>query len=214
MDPSKQVRRVSVDHDAEVLVPAGPFLFGGAREVRYLPPFVIDRYPVSVARYSRFLWEAGYPLPPGWGDADGPPDRRDHPVTNVSYFDARTFARWFGRELPTEEQWEKAARGTDDRRYPWGNRFNMRNLNSRVSRKRGTTPIDAYPSGASTFGVVDLAGNVWEWTDSWFDRASDLKVLKGGCHALTKEHAVISVRHFNDPSFSNNLTGFRTVRRL
>jgi formylglycine-generating enzyme required for sulfatase activity len=194
-----------------VLVPAGPFSFGEGQELRYLAPFRIDRYPVTVARYAEFLAATGHPAPVGFEGIAGDPDRADHPVTRVSWFDARTFCDWCGRRLPTEEQWEKAARGTDDRAYPWGERFDVRRLNSRAAKKRDTTPVWAYPDGASPFGVLDLVGNVWEWTESWFDGTGELIVLKGGCHALTKEHAAISHRHFNDPAFGNNLTGFRTV---
>jgi formylglycine-generating enzyme required for sulfatase activity len=200
--------------DETVLVPAGPFCFGENRELRYLPPFRIDRYPVTVARYAEFVRETGHAHPGRWPDAGGMPDRMDHPVTGMSWFDAMAFARWAGRTLPTEEQWEKAARGTDERAYPWGERFSVRNLNSRAAKKRGTTPVTMYPDGASPFGVVDMCGNVWEWTNSWFDGAGDLKVLKGGSYALTKEYAAIDWRHYNDPAFGNNLTGFRTVEPL
>ncbi|MHC4473055.1 MAG: formylglycine-generating enzyme family protein [Planctomycetota bacterium] len=200
--------------DETVLVPAGPFLFGEDQELRYLPPFRIGRYPVTVCAYSRFVVETGHFLPEGWETRAGPPDRQDHPVTGVSFLDALTYARWAGRRLPTEEQWEKAARGTDGRLYPWGRKFNVRRLNSRAAKKRDTTPVTAYPEGASPFGVVDLAGNAWEWTSTWYDLEGDLKVLKGGCHALTKEYAKASYRHFNDPRFANSTTGFRTVEPL
>lgn len=202
------------DESTDILVPAGPFLFGEDAELRYLPPFQMDRYPVTVARYSRFLRETRHPGPTGWNGADGPAGLAHHPVTSVTFFDVVAFALWAGRGIPTEEQWEKAARGTDGRTYPWGSRFNVRSLNSRAAKKRGTTPVDAYPDGASPFGLLDMAGNVWEWTDSWFDIACDLKVLKGGCHALTKEYAAAGYRHYNDPRFGNTLTGFRTVLSL
>lgn len=204
----------AMTHAAQVLVPAGPFLFGEHRREQYLAPFRIDRFPVTVARFSVFVRTTGHHLPPGWRDERGPLSMQGHPVTGVSFHDCLAFAGWQGQALPTEEQWEKAARGTDGRTYPWGSRFNLRNLNSRASRKRNTTPVDLYPDGRSPFGVHDLVGNVWEWTDSWFDGAEDLKVLKGGCHALTKEYAAAYVRHFNDPDFGNNLTGFRTVELL
>ena len=144
-----------------------------------------------------------------------PTGRAINPVTGVNFFDAGAFAHWLGRSLPSEGQWEKAARGTaDERIYPWGMRFNVRHLNSRGAKKRDTTPVDHYPDGASPFGVLDMSGNVWEWTETWFDENQDLMLLKGGCHALTKQYATISHRHFNDPGFANNLTGFRTIELL
>jgi formylglycine-generating enzyme required for sulfatase activity len=200
-----------VETDEQVLVPAGPFLFGEDLEQHYLPPFLIDRFPVTNRKYAAYLAETGRRTPGNWEGGQPPPALLDHPVTRVSFFDAMAYAAWFGRTLPTEEQWEKAARGTDGRIYPWGDQFNLRNLNSRASKLRGTSPVYRYRAGASPFGVMDMAGNVWEWTVSWFDLDADLKVLKGGCHALTKEHARAGSRHFNDPAFGNNLTGFRTV---
>lgn len=197
-----------------VLIPAGPFYFGEVGELRYLPPFRIDRFPVTIARYSEFLDATGHDAPAGWSRiaAQG---RENHPVTAVNFFDAGAFAHWLERDLPSEEQWEKAARGTSDERiYPWGMRFDVRRLNSRGAKKRDTTPVDHYLEGASPFGILDMSGNVWEWTETWFDENQDLMVLKGGCHALTKQYATISCRHFNDPGFANNLTGFRTVEVL
>jgi formylglycine-generating enzyme required for sulfatase activity len=196
-----------------VLIPAGPFHFGEDGELRYLPPFRIGRFPVTVESYAGFLEGTGHHEPRDW-KAMSAPRRRRHPVTGVTFFDALAFAEWLGHDLPTEEQWEKAARGTDERRYPWGQEFNVRNLNSRGAKKRDTTAVGRYPSGVSPFGVEDMAGNVWEWTDSWFDENDDLKVLKGGCHTLTKQYATVSYRHFNDPGFANTLTGFRTVEAL
>ena len=200
--------------DETLLVPAGPFCFGESAELMYLPPFRIDRYPVTIGLYAEFLETTGHRAPHGFAALAADDGHRDHPVTRVSWFDARAYCAWKGRGLPTEAQWEKAARGTGTREYPWGERFDVRRLNSRAARKRGTTPVTAYPEGASPFGVLDMAGNVWEWTDSWFDGTGELMVLKGGCHALTKEYAAISHRHFNDPGFGNNLTGFRTIEPL
>ncbi len=197
-----------------VLIPAGPFLFGEDLHLRYLPPFEIDRFPVTVGRYAEWVRASGRRPPVSWTGGTPPALRLDHPVTGVTFRDALAFARDHGRAIPTEEQWEKAARGTDGRAYPWGDRFNVRSLNSRAARRRGTTSVDRYPGGASPYGVMDMAGNVWEWTDSWFDAAEDLKVLRGGCCNLTKEHALVTSRHFNDPRLANDLTGFRTVLNL
>ncbi|MCU0726171.1 MAG: formylglycine-generating enzyme family protein [Planctomycetes bacterium] len=205
---------VHPDLSASVVVPAGPFLFGEDLELRYLAPFEIDRYPVTISRYVEFLRRTGHPAPGSWPRGRTPVDRLDHPVTGVSHHDALAFARFLGRALPTEEQWEKAARGTDGRPWPWGFRFDVRLLNSRAARRRGTTPVDFYPAGASPYGVMDLSGNVWEWTSSYYDSECDLILLKGGCHALTREHARTTSRHFNEPGLSNGLTGFRTVLAL
>ena len=105
-----------------VYIPAGPFPYGESGELRYLPPFSIDRWPVTVALYGEFLDATGHPAPAGFGPLVLDPERREHPVTRVSWFDARAYCEWRGRRLPTEEEWEKAARGTDEREYPWGDR--------------------------------------------------------------------------------------------
>jgi formylglycine-generating enzyme required for sulfatase activity len=202
------------DLSSSVQIPAGTFLFGEDLELRYLPPYEIDRYPVTTGRYAAFVRETGRRPPAAWPDSTPPRERLDHPVTGVSHYDALAFARFVGRSLPSEEQWEKAARGTDGRPWPWGFRFDVRRLNSRAARRRGTTRVDAYPGGESPFGVMDLAGNVWEWTSCYFDAECDLILLKGGCHALTREYARATSRHFNDPRLANGVTGFRTAAAL
>jgi iron(II)-dependent oxidoreductase len=180
-----------------VLVPAGPFIMGlpandlfaeehekPQREV-YLSAFWIDVYPVTNARFTQFAREGGYETerwwtpagwawkchhsicqPLTWGQAgwDGP----EQPVAGISWYEADAYARWAGRRLPTDAEWEKAARGIDGRRYPWGNDWptpQLANFNLSVGR---TTPIGLYPEGVSPYGCHDMAGNVNNWTSDWY----------------------------------------------
>lgn len=154
-----------------VWVPAGPFLMGSARREVWLDAFAIDRLPVSNRQFRRFVEATGYRpddrhrarFLAHWRGGRCPDGLLDHPVVYVSWHDARAYATWVGRRLPTEAQWEKAARGTDGRRYPWG-RASPTPTHARFGgRRSGTTPVDAHPAGASPYGVLDLAGNVWEW---------------------------------------------------
>jgi formylglycine-generating enzyme required for sulfatase activity len=185
------------DGAAMVLIPAGPFLMGlpendflaedhgkPQRQVN-LPAFWIDVYPVTNGRFLQFLQAGGYDHPewwspegwawkcrqrihqplqwqrPGW---DGP----DQPVAGVSWYEADAYARWAGRRLPTDAEWEKTARGTDGRLYPWGNHWpspDLANFDGAVGR---TTPVGLYLAGASPYGCFDMAGNVNNWISDWY----------------------------------------------
>ena len=162
-----------------VRVPAGTFLMGAAdddgnadadekpqREV-YLDAYWIDRTEVTNAMFQRFVAATGHDAESAWRNAAS--RKPDHPVRYVNWFDADAYCRWAGRSLPTEAQWEKAARGTDGRKYPWGNDApDESRCNSNVNVGI-TTPVGNYPASASPYGALDMAGNVWEWVADWYD---------------------------------------------
>lgn len=158
--------------DAEMIyIPAGEFIRGSeddsdSRPVRriHLDGYWIYKYEVTVAQYREFCRATRKEMPtaPSWGWIE------DHPMVNVSWDDAMAYARWAGGSLPTEAQWEKAARGTDGRVYPWGNAWDASKCHCskrELGDAGGTAPVGSYPSG-----VMDMAGNVWEWCSDWYDR--------------------------------------------
>ena len=157
--------------DALVIIPENEFLMGSDRERddAYNRPqrkisvqaYMIDKYPVTNAQYARFV-ASGHRAPLNWKEGRIPAGTAMHPVTMVSWYDAVSYAKWAGKRLPTEAEWEKAARGTDGRRWPWGNQMDPTRLNTYYS-VGSTTPVTAYPSGASPYGVFDMAGNVNQW---------------------------------------------------
>ena len=160
-------------------VAEGPFVMGGSEDevpanerpahTVHLPAFFIDSFPVTNADYLEFVHETGYRQPHHWLDGRIPMGMDRHPVTNVSWQDAMAYAEWAGKRLPTEAEWEKAARGTDRRPYPWGDRFiegERCNANNMVGT---TTPVDEFPDGRSPYGVWDMAGNVYEWCSDYYD---------------------------------------------
>jgi serine/threonine-protein kinase len=168
-------------HDTDgsdmALVPGGTFLMGPARRAVHVDAFYMDRAPVTNEQFARFVRVTGY-QPDDGGAArflrhlDGgivPLSLARHPVVYVSWLDAKAYASWAGKRLPTEAEWEKAARGTDGRKYPWGRTEPGPSRANFGKGHAGTTPVGAFPEGASPFGIVDLAGNVWEWCDDFDD---------------------------------------------
>lgn len=176
-------------------VPAGTFLmgtpdaersglakrYGGTRESYadespqhevHVPAFAMTRAPVTNQLYAAFVEVSSALRPVSWRSGAFPPGLADHPIVDISWHDAVAFARWLSRvtgqfwALPTEAQWEKAARGDDGRQFPWGNSFDAARCNVRESACGGTTPVGSYPAGVSPYGLLDMAGNVWEWTRS------------------------------------------------
>ncbi|MBW7897617.1 Serine/threonine-protein kinase pkn1 [Candidatus Brocadiaceae bacterium B188] len=152
----------------------------------YLNAYLIDKYPVTNAQYKKFIESGGYMQKTFWSDAgwqyivqakplennelDGAfHDQTDCPVVNISWYEAEAFASWAGKRLPTEAEWEKAARGTDGRVYPWGNEFDKTRLNCAEAKIEKPTAVTKYPQGQSIYGCFDMAGNVWEWTADWYD---------------------------------------------
>lgn len=141
----------------------------------YLDGYWIYKYPVTVGQYRQFCEEIKHKMPPtpDWGWKD------DHPVVNVTWHDANAYCEWVGSDssgfsasrnvrLPTEAEWEKAARGTSGRKYPWGDEWDASRCNSWEKGPHQTTPVGSYPQGASPYGVQDMAGNVWEWCEDWY----------------------------------------------
>ncbi len=168
--------------DTMVKIPAGDFLMGTNRKqsndynrpqnVVHTDEYKIDKYAVTNAQYARFVAATGYRPPLHWKGGKIPEDELLHPVTMVSWQNASDYAAWAGKRLPTEAEWEKAARGTEGNRWPWGNTMEVDRLNTYYS-VGSTTPFNAYPNGASPFGVMDMVGNVSEWT------ADDFAAYKG-----------------------------------
>jgi len=161
------------DVNETVLVPAGEFLMGTDRKqsnvynrpqnVVSTAEYRIDKYAVTNAQYARFVAATGHRPPLDWKDGKIGEGKELHPVTMVSWHNASDYAAWAGKRLPTEAEWEKAARGTEGLRWPWGDRMDAERLNTYYS-VGSTTPYNAYPEGMSPFGVMDMVGNVSEWT--------------------------------------------------
>ena len=182
-----------------VLIPEGHFLMGddgyyfAAPQRRiWLDAYLIDKMPVTHRAYHAFCRASGYAPPQHWQRGLPPEGMAKHPVANVSLEDARAYAQWAGKALPTEAQWEKAARGTDGRRYPWGEDYDETLCNTIGSRIGRTVPVGTYPGGASPYGVLGMCGNVWEWVDGRWDPAwytamperNPNGAQEGGRHAL------------------------------
>jgi formylglycine-generating enzyme required for sulfatase activity len=158
-----------------VVVPAGPFLMGSSDNEKpqhtvELATYRIARYPVTNAEYQAFVQDSGHGPPQHWYGEDYPEGEGNHPVVNVYWLDALAYCEWLSEKtgkpyrLPTEAEWEKAARGTDGRIYPWGNEWDETKLNSRDSGPGDTTPVGQYsPGGDSPYGAADMAGNVLCW---------------------------------------------------
>ena len=150
----------------------------------FVERFFIDVYPVTNEQYKAFVNATSYrPKDTAnflrhWVAGRPQKGQENHPVVNVSLDDARAYARWSGKRLPTEVEWQHAAQGTDARKYPWGNQFDSTKCNNNLGR---TTAVDRFPSGKSPFGIMDLIGNVWQLTNDVYDNGSNyFGMIRGG----------------------------------
>ena len=167
-----------------VEVPAGKFKFGPAGEEKELPSYKISKYPVTNRQFAQFVEETGYKTQGNWsapegGYPEGANSDGDKPVVHVTFHDAKAFAKWAGGRLPTEAEWEKAARGTDGRSYPWGDTWDPSKCNNEGS---GLTPVTTFENegNVSPYGAVDMVGNAMEWVDGGSPRRPGAVLLKGG----------------------------------
>jgi serine/threonine-protein kinase len=194
-----------------VKVSSGNFLYGKKRQQKALPDFQAMSAPVTCGQYAQFLKETGY-KPEGTVVSLLSSRPVDHPVGNVSFADAVAFARWLGAELPTEEQWEKAARGEDGRDYPWGNEFDPVKCDSVESGIGHTVSVTDIPMGRSPYGCAHTVGNVWEWTSSWYGDAKTEKVVRGGSYLEDRKSCTCYYHEGMDPQFFKPDLGFRCVK--
>lgn len=138
----------------------------------YLQDFYIDRYEVTNLQYYIFCQATDHKPPRTWGGPRFPEGKGKHPVSYVNFYDAAAYAEWAGKRLPTEAEWEKAARGPDHYIYPWGNEFDFSaaNVNPWPKKKRGhgLRPVGSFPLGVSFYGVYDMIGNLWEWVWDYY----------------------------------------------
>lgn len=138
-----------------------------------------------------------------------PPEEADLPAVNVSCEEAAEYGAWLGKRLPDEQQWEKAARGSDGRLFPWGDEWEGERVNSAESGRRFLTPVDDFPAGASPYGCLNMAGNVWEWTTTAWEPDSPLMAKKGGCALNFEPHMQCSARFEDPPEMRLRWAGFR-----
>jgi toxoflavin biosynthesis protein ToxD len=191
--------------------------------------FNLAQNPVTNEAYYQFTVDTGYRLPRSWNGFVFPEEYAVHPVTGVSKIDVEAYLSWLNQKtgqdyrLPTEEEWEAAARGLDDRIYPWGNAFDPWRCNTSESIKKGTTQVGNYsPSGDSSFGLMDMVGNVWEWTSSVFraypgggihepegQPAITRYVVRGGSWYYSRKFARCSAREGAQAEYSSHSLGFR-----
>lgn len=224
----EEIRKASPDEDEMVTIAAGQFLYGDDKKTENIDTdFKIDIYPVTNRRFAEFINDKGYEKDNYWSEGgkkwraqneisrpkfweDEKWNQPNHPVVGVSYYEAEAFAKWSGGALPTEVQWERAARGKDGCKYPWGEGFDQEKCNTQESGIGKTTRVTRYPSGISLEGCYDMAGNVYEWTPSKYDE--DTMVLRGGSWNFDRDNARCAYRIRVNPNNRGSYVGFRCVR--
>jgi serine/threonine protein kinase len=184
-----------------------------------LNSFYMDKYEVTNEQYYQFLRATNHPAPVNWRGGKYPDGQGNFPVTNITWFDARTYALWAKKRLPTEQEWEYAARGTDKRLYPWGNDFDAGLTNIKESQRGQLMPAGSYPLDKSPFAVFDLGGNAAEWTDSDAlpypsskGRPRPGKIIRGGNYTFLKTFAMTTTRQVLRSDGAKEFIGFRCAK--
>ncbi len=216
-----------------ILIPAGEFTmgseYGEEDEVPvhqvHLDAFYIDKYEVTNAKYRQFLKTTNHRKPYGWEDKNF--NRDNQPVVGVSWEDAIVYCEWAAKRLPTEAEWEKAARGEDELMFPWGPNWHKQNANSADAGKKKTVSVGSHPQGISPYGVHDMAGNVWEGCADWYVSnyylispksnppgpvTSNARVIRGGGWFDSPAQLRTSNRYYSHPMVRYNSIGFRCAK--
>jgi formylglycine-generating enzyme required for sulfatase activity len=200
-----------------------------------LSEYFIGKHPITNREYQAFVRDAKYKPPQGWGGEQFPAEKGSHPVVNVSWDDASAYCKWLNEKtgkryhLPTEAEWEKAARGEKVYVYPWGDDFDPKKANTTEAKIGDTSDVGKFsPQGDSPYGCADMAGNVWEWCHDWFNeneyknRKDGIKdpqgsqtgvarVLHGGSFSSNHWNVRCAVRHRDNPNFLGRNYGFRVA---
>ncbi|MBN2364073.1 SUMF1/EgtB/PvdO family nonheme iron enzyme [candidate division WOR-3 bacterium] len=214
-----------------VLVRKGSFIMGSTEGIEdetpeqeiFLDDFYIDKYEVTCYQYMLFCEATGHQKPSNWPNGILPQSKYFEPVRYVSYEDAAAYANWLAKTIPTESQWEKAARGEDGRIYPWGNEWT--DQGARTIEDRFSVPQNIGWLGElsmSPYGALDMAGNVFEWTSTWYNKypgssaqseyfGNIVKVIRGGSFENSIELATTTYRGIAYPAISYSNIGFRCV---
>jgi formylglycine-generating enzyme required for sulfatase activity len=219
-------------HAGMVYVAGGEFTMGSDTGDEYerpahkvkVAPFYMDVNEVTCDDYLKFVKAKGHRMPPGWTNGSYPPGAARQPITGVDWYDANAYAEWLGKRLPTEEEWEFAARGAGGNKYSWGNDWRADAANAGESSPQRLTDVGSYPQGKTSSGILDLIGNAWEWTTSdvvaypgghfsepvW----DDAKVIRGGSWHQSKEQATTTYRGFLRKTAAKDYsaTGFRCAQ--
>lgn len=229
------------DDSPMAVIPAGEFWMGvdgmigledeKPRHKVWLDAYSMDLYEVTVARYATFL-AATHHQPPAYWETVNLAEDGERPVIGVNWDDAEAYCKWAGKRLPTEAEWEKAARGTDERPYPWGTKKpapDLANyaLGARFSYSQVLMPVGKYGKAKSPYGLFDMGGNVWEWTQDWYEGAyygrspeknpagpeqGQFKVLRGGSWSDMEKYMLTYGRFKLLPTTRNSYTGFRCAK--
>jgi len=236
IDARDGVESVGKDGAPAVLIPAGKFVMGGdensPRREMFLDAFYMDRYEITVARYGNFLKATGTLNEPDDFPESDLKKFGDFPVVGVNWHGANNYCRWAGKRLPTEAEWEKAARGEDGRNYPWGlDEPTSAHARFGVSSRKpvypdGVSRVGTHPRGMGPFGMYDLAGNAWEWVADWYSTSfprgesqnpkgpdsGTAKVIRGGGWMDPADRITATKRMYLNPNESMEDTGFRCAR--
>ena len=200
------------DRAVMVHVEPGRFLMGRTKETVYLRGFYIDQLEVSNKQYMQFVRAAGHREPEFRALNDRTDD--EQPITGVGWFDAAAYAAWVGGRLPTEAEWEKAARGSDGWTYPWGEDppDDALAVLGSVVKQRYASTVGSKPAGVSPYGCLDMVGNVWEWCADWYSQPGQERAIRGGSFGqLDYGQGECYSRGKAFPEFPQEHIGFRCV---
>lgn len=194
-----------------IRIPAGEFLFGDVKEKVYLPEYWIAKTPVTNAQFRAFIEATGHRTPRYWSKGRIPQGKDHHPVAGLDREDVQHFCAWLGLRLPTQREWEKAARSTDGRDFPWGNQAPDAARCNFDGNVGDTTPVGHYSMGTNPYGLLDMAGNVWELCLDSDEQDRQHSIFRGGCW-LSDINGVRTWSRGFGPADGAETTGFRCAK--